>query len=64
MTIVEALKSYGNNLLLRNGTKWMVFSLGLWVIYERQNKKIVQILETESESEAVAKLLENDDASL
>lgn len=46
--------------------KYMSFEKGrnLWIVEEKRGSEYLELLETESEEEAVAKLLEDDDAGL
>jgi hypothetical protein len=59
MTIVKALMSDEYNLILSTGHKWLVYDtqFNMWVVYEQVRRKVVKIIETEIEDEAVAELI-------
>jgi hypothetical protein len=62
MTIVEALKT--KNLRISNGERWMLFEEGTgWVVMQLDNRRHVgnPIVETSSESKAIAYLLYGTD---
>lgn len=62
MNATQALMSVKHNLILKvnNGKRWMVYHRDEWVVYEQQRRTVV-LIATKSESEAIAKLLEDDD---
>lgn len=66
MTIVEALKTDNSVTLKRliDGKRYRYIYFDEkygWTVNERNGSKLTFLLETESESEAVKKLLEGDD---
>ena len=59
MTIVKASMSDEYNLRLSTGHKWLVYdtSINMWVVYEQVRYKVVKVIETEIQDEAVAELI-------
>lgn len=62
MNATQALMSVKHNLILKvnNGKRWMAYHRDEWVVYEQQ-RRTVMLIATKSESEAIAKLLDDDD---
>ena len=59
MTIVKALMNDEYNLRLSAGNKWLVYNttFNMWVVYEQKGRRVVKIIETENQNEAVTKLI-------